>query len=437
MSLEKVTQAKQESANTAPYKVIGSFFDEGSFCEIDALAKSGDGFAEAVAGFGTVQGLPVYAFVQNSDICGGAMSKAQAKKITKLYDLALKTGAPVVGFYDSVGGRLKEGNEMLSAFGEVLSAAGKISGVVPQISVILGNCLGTAALTAVNADFVIMEKNASLSLNTAGENASSSYNAENGIASVVATSVEDAVNKTIELITYLPSNNLNVAPAAFEQMPSAQSCECIASKFVDADSIFKLYPKYGTGAGTVLARIDGQVVGIVRTKGEDIDCKSAKKIAKMVRFCDAFSIPVITLVDAKSFTSVKSAALVASAYAEATTVKISVITGKAYGALYLALAGSGAGCDMVYALPQATVSPIEPKAAAYIMIPDEMNVEVSKQNAVAEKYAEENFSAFNAAQNGFADDVITDEQLREKISSALDMLSGKRVPTLAKKHSTV
>lgn len=437
MSLEKVTQALNQLQQTAPYKILNDFFDEGSFCEVDALVKSDSDFAEAVAGFGTVEGLPVYAFAQNSDICGGAMSKAQAKKITKIYDMALKTGAPVVGFYDSVGGKLTQGNEMLSAFGEVLSASSKISGVVPQVSVVLGTCLGTGALTAVNADFVIMSKKASLSLDTTGEKACAEYNAEKGIASVICDDSQQAIEKAKELVTYLPSNNLNTAPAAFEQAPEEGDSDCFAKLVADAQSIYKLSSDFGKAACTSLARIDGQVVGFVGTKGEVLDCKAANKVARLVRFCDAFSIPVITFVNGKGFSSIKSAKAVTCAYAEATTVKISVVTGEAYGAFYLALAGTGANTDITFALPQATISPIAPKAAAFIMAPDEMNVPVDKQDEAAKKFAQENLSAFSAAQNGFIDDVATKEQLRAKLTSALDMLSGKRVPTLAKKHSTV
>ena len=176
MSIEKINQAKAEIAATSAYKTITAFFDADSFCEIDAFAKSGEGFAEVVAGFGTVEGMPVYAFAQNSDICGGAMSKAQAAKLKKLYGLALKTGAPVVGFYDSVGGRLNQGTELLAGCGDVLNAAASLSGVVPQISVVLGTCLGTNALNAASADIVIMSKDAQLSLSVTGKHSDAAYN---------------------------------------------------------------------------------------------------------------------------------------------------------------------------------------------------------------------------------------------------------------------
>ncbi len=439
MSIEKINQAKAEIASTSAYKTITEFFDADSFCEIDAFAKSGEGFAEAVAGFGTVEGMPVYAFAQNSDICGGAMSKAQAAKLKKVYDLALKTGAPVVGFYDSVGGRLNQGTELLAGCGEVLNAAAKLSGVVPQISVVLGTCLGTSALNAASADIVIMSKGAQLSLSVTGENSSAANNAENGVATIVAEDSSAAIAKAKELMLYLPSNNLNMAPQSFEEAPADDGCGCgcLVSKTVDGNSIVQLYNDYGKNAKVRLARLGGQVVGIVVTKGKALDCKSTNKIAKFVRFCDAFSLPVVTFVNCPGFESVKAASKAASAYAEATTVKISIVTGKAVGSAYIALAGTGANADVVYALPEALISPVNVEAAAFIMAPESMKVAVEKQTEAAEKFAEENLSAYNAAQNGYVDSIVEAPALRQTLISALDMLSGKRVSTLSKKHSTI
>ncbi len=436
MSIEKINQAKSEIAATSAYKTITDFFDEGSFCEIDAFTKSGEGFAEAVAGFGTVEGMPVYAFAQNSDICGGAMSKAQAVKLKKLYSLALKTGAPIVGFYDSMGGRLQQATELLGGCGDVLNSAASLSGVVPQISVVLGTCLGTSALNAVSADFVIMSEKAQLSLDVTGENADAKYNAEHGNAAIVAKDTAEAVEKAKQLVLYLPSNNLNLAPETFEEEPSG-NCGCLVSKVVDGGSKVKLFDEYGANAKTRLAHIGGQVVGIVNTKSESLDCRSTSKIAKFVRFCDAFSIPVITFANCPGFESLASAAKLVSAYAEATTVKISVVTGKAIGSAYIALAGTGANADVVYALPNAVISPVNVEAAAFIMDADEMKVPVAEQKAVADKFAEENLSAFNAGQNGYVDGIVEEAELRNTLISALDMLSGKRVSTLAKKHSTI
>lgn len=438
MSIEKINQAKAEISATSAYKTITEFFDADSFCEIDAFAKSGEGFAEVVAGFGTVDGMPAYAFAQNSDICGGAMSKAQATKLKKVYDLALKTGAPVVGFYDSVGGRLNQGTELLAGCGEVLNCAATLSGVVPQVSVVLGTCLGTNALNAVSADVVIMSKKAQLSLDVTGKDADAEYNAEKGNVAVVVDDTAQAIEKAKELMLFLPSNNLNLAPQSFDEEPGDNcGCGCIVSKTVDGSPKFPLFDSYGTNAKTRLGRLGGQVIAIVKTNGKDLDCRTANKVAKFVRFADAFSIPVITFADCCGFESLGSAKKLASAYAEATTIKISVVCGKAVGSAYIALAGTGANADVVYALPEAIISPVNTEAAAFIMAPETMKVAVAEQKAAADKFAAENLSAFNAAQNGYVDGIVEEAELRKTLISALDMLAGKRVPTLSKKHSTI
>ena len=436
MDTDRIQAAKAEIAATSAYRTVTGFFDEGSFCEIDAFAKSGEGFAEVVAGFGTVEGLPVYAFAQNSDVCGGAMSKAQAAKLKKLYKLALKTGAPVVGFYDSVGGRLNQGTELLAGCGEVINLTSKLSGAVPQISVITGTCLGTNALAAVSAGFVIMTEDAKLSLDVTGKNADAAFNAANGNASFVAKDAASAVKQAKELVCYLPSNNLNMPPEGFEEQPSPQG-SCIVSKIVDGGSKLRIADEFGDNARIRLARLGGSVIGVVRTVGKPLDDKSAEKIAKFVRFCDAFSLPVITFADCGGFENLNTARRLTSAYAESTTVKISVVVGKAVGSAYVALAGTGANADVVYAFPNAVISPVNVEAAALIMAPEQMKVPVDMQKDAAEKFAQENLSAFNAAQNGYVDGIVDEAELRSALISALDMLAGKRVPTVAKKHSTV
>ncbi len=434
MSIEKVTQAKSEIAGTAAYATLGAFFDGGEFTDIAGLAKSQDTYAEVVAGHGTVDGMEVYAFAQNPDFCGGAMSKAQAKKLRKVYDLALMTGTPVVGFYNSKGGRIDEGNALLAGYGDVLNAASKLSGVVPQISVVLGDCMGTGALNAVCADFVIATKDSKLSLSTMGEACDAGTNAENGVVAVVAEDETDAIEKARELLLYLPMNNL---VDSFDSESVEPEGECIAHEICDGGSIFKVSVKYGKNARTIFGRIDGRTVGFINTLGGKLTAEDAEKLAKFVRFCDAFSIPVVTMVNSEGFEDIRSAAKVSSAFAEATTAKVSVVTGKAVGALYVAMAGTGANADFVYALPEAVISPVNPEAAALIAIPEEMNVSVAEQKEVAARYAQEKLSAFNAAENGYVDDVVAQAELRKTIIDALNILANKRVATLSKKHSTI
>ncbi len=436
MSFSNVSQAREELNKTSGVEILNKFFDDGSFCETDALLQSGSDFAEAVTGYGTVMGVPVYAFAQNSDVMSGAMSKAQAKKIARLYDLAKNTGAPVVGFYDSCGGRLEQKNDLLASYGEILGRASAISGVVPQLSVVLGTCLGTSALIASTADFLIMTKDAELSIDVAGDNASADYNAEHGVANVVCDDKDSAIEKARDLITYFPSNNLDVAPTDDAVAPDFDE-ECVVCSVADADSFCDVNEKFGDNACTAFGRVDGEVVGFVETWGEEIDCKSAQKIAKFVRFCDAFSIPVVTVVDSKGFSSIKGAAKVTSAYAEATTAKIAVISGTAVGPVYIALAGEAANADMRFALDGAIISPVNPKALAFIMDEEGMKVPVEEQDKAADAFAQRELTALNAAQCGYVDDVVDKAQLKAKVAHSLEMLSSKRVETLPKKHSTI
>ena len=417
------------------YEVLNLFFDEGSFTETDAFLKSDSGNAEAVTGFGTVDGVPVFAFSQDADACGGAMSKAQAKKITKLYSAALKVGAPVVGFYDSVGGRLEQKYDLLSAYGDILKKSAKLSGVVPQISVILGNCMGASALTAASADYIIMEKSARLSVSTTGADASSDDNVKNGVCSFVCEGKAAAIEKAKTLLGYFPTNNLEAAPA-FESIPAYEDPDKLPKVIADSNSLICVGCGYGDEVCTAFGRVDGNPVGFVVTQGENITAQAAKKIAKHVRFCDAFSLPLITLVDAKDFESIADASSLISAYADATTAKISVIKGTAVGAVYIALAGATSGADVVYALPEAVVSPVAPKAAAYILDPSIADAPFKDQDALMDSFIKTNLTAQKAAEDGYIDDIAEGAELRAKIIAALNMLSSKRVATLPKKHST-
>lgn len=435
MSIENIAQAKAESAQTSAYKTLSAFFG-GEFTEISPLSKSKDTYAEVVAGYGVVnECIEAYAFAQNPDLCGGAMSKAQAAKIKKVYDLALKTGKPVVGFYNSKGGRLDEGNALLKGFGDVLNGASKLSGVVPQISVVLGDCIGTGALNAVSADFVIATKDSRLSLDTMGNNSDIEYNSKNGIVNITAENEEEAVEKAKDLLTYLPENNIS-CPCGFEAQ-EAEDNGCIVHKTMDAGSILKLSKAYGNKARTVMASLDGTSVGVINTLGGTLNGDDCNKIAKFVRMCDAFSIPVITFVNTDGFEDIKSAVKVSSAYAEATTAKISVVTGKAVGAAYIAMAGSGANADFVFALPDAVISPVNPEAVVLINEPEKLNVPVAEQAEVVDSYAKEKLSAEKAAENSYVDDVLTEEELRYAIINAKNILDSKRVETLSKKHSTI
>lgn len=446
MSIESklafLQETKAANAQTKAYQRLQLLFDEGTFVEIDSFTKSGDGRAEAAAGFGSVDGCPVYAFAQNSDVEGGAMSKAQAAKICKVYELAEKTGAPVVGIYDSIGARLNESCEMLAAYGDVMLKANNLSGVVPQIAVIAGPCLGASSMIAAAADVVIMSEDGQFALQTNGEGGDLKEAAESGLVHLTAKDDKEAEAKARELITLLPSNNLSGAPitdfADSAAETDGESGASIIAAVMDQDSFIEFQAGFGAGFIAGLAKLGGNTVGVVASEEKTADGKACEKAARLVRFCDAFAIPVITFVNAESFCCIKAACKLTNAYAEATTAKISVITGEAYGAVYMALAGAAAGVDVAYAWPTASISALNPTTAAVMLWSDKLkgssNPTADRAKLIAE-YKDQEACPFKAAGDGFVQDVIEPSETRLKLYAALDMLAGKRVTRLPKKHA--
>lgn len=446
MSIESklafLQETKAANAQTKAYQRLQLLFDEGTFVEIDSFTKSGDGRAEAAAGFGSVDGCPVYAFAQNSDVEGGAMSKAQAAKICKVYELAEKTGAPVVGIYDSIGARLNESCEMLAAYGDVMLKANNLSGVVPQIAVIAGPCLGASSMIAAAADVVIMSEDGQFALQTNGEGGDLKEASESGLVHLTAKDDKEAVAKARELITLLPSNNLSGAPitdfADSAAETDGESGASIIAAVMDQDSFIEFQAGFGAGFIAGLAKLGGNTVGVVASEEKTADGKACEKAARLVRFCDAFAIPVITFVNAESFCCIKAACKLTNAYAEATTAKISVITGEAYGAVYMALAGAAAGVDVAYAWPTASISALNPTTAAVMLWSDKLkgysNPTTDRAKLIAE-YKDQEACPFKAAGDGFVQDVIEPSETRLKLYAALDMLAGKRVTRLPKKHA--
>ncbi|MDO4418943.1 MAG: carboxyl transferase domain-containing protein [Ruminococcus sp.] len=421
MSIENNNNVKARSADNKAVAILEQFFDGGVFTEVNAQYGEAS-LAEAVCGYGYVDGMAVCAFCQDITEADGAMSTAQAKKLTYIYELALKIGAPVVGFYNSKGARLAEGNMLLDALGGLLSLSSKLSGVVPQVSVVLGNCVGTTALLASNADFVIKTEDAVISLDANAKPCNCGAICEKDEAS--------AIDAAKALVTYLPSNNLALTPSALDV--EVNFATDFMSSF-DANTTLELY-KGGEASAVYFARLEGNVVGVVETKGKVLEKTDVKNITKFVKFCDAFSIPVVTAVDAEGFKCLGGAKKVLSAYSEATTPKVAVITGKAVGAVYLAMVGNA---DATLALDGAVVSPIKAEAFAYVMLGDKMCVPIKDQNEIIAEYASTELSALTAAKNGYINDVVAAENLRARLVSALDILSSKRETALPKKHTTV
>lgn len=447
---QALSSARAALQGTKACERLSKLFDDGAFTELDAFVTSKNGYAEVMAAHGSIDGLGVYAFAQNTDAAGGAMSKAQAAKIKKVYELALKTGEPVVALYDSVGGRLDEGTDLLAAYGDVLKYANNLSGVVPQIAVILGSCFGTQALIAAGADVVVMSEKAALSLDTAGAEASADKNAQKGIVHIVAADEDEALAQTKKLVSMLPSNNLSTACIAYDSISAQQTvtdtmtAAQAAFAIADVDSLVELQAAHAPEAKTALATVNGTTVGLVALDAPVLSGHACAKAARFVRFCDAFSMPVLTFVNAERFGCIKGAAKLTSAYAEATAAKITVITGNAYGAVYIAAAGTGAAADMTYAWTGASISALAPEAAAVVMLGDDFggqlkgskDPQADKAKLIADFKATE-LTAMKAAENGYVDDIFEAAQTRDKLVAALEMLCNKRVTTLPKKHNNL
>ena len=442
---------------------LALLFDGDSFVELDAFAKVGEEGAGVVTGYGAIDGNPVFAFAQDIQATGGAVGKIHAAKVKKVYDLAEKTGAPVVGIFDSNGARLSEGNDALAAYGDMLQSSSNISGVVPQISLILGTCAGTAAMIACNADFVVMSEKAEFFLSAAGidgtEGAGSAANAaKSGAAHLVLPTEEEAIGAARNLISLLPLNNLSASPvcdfsandaaaalsAACENMAEADTLASVEGVF-DAGSVVEIQKEFGAGSIAALATLGGFTCGVVATKGGKLSAADCAKMARLVSICDAYQIPVVTFVNTEGFEAngetelagaIRESAKLAHVYAQATCVKVSVITGAAYGSAYIALAGTNAGADVTLAWPSAVISALEPKAAVAFAHGGEITADHDRA-AVEKEDMETTASALTAAADGYIEDVIDPAATRDVLLSTLDMLAGKRVTHLPRKHSNM
>lgn len=441
--------------STDAYKRLELLFDGGVYTELDRFAKNGENGCGVVAAYGKVCGAGVYAFSQDVTVCSGAMGRAQAAKIKKVYDLALMNGCPVVGIFDSKGAFVEEGVDALDAYGELIAAAGRISGVVPQISVVAGKCIGSAAVLAAVADVTLMTESAEFCVNSAAitgndKVGTASACADNGTVAAVFANDAEVMEATATVLSMLPSNNLSI-PAVADYVPAVASGEGVyatVNSVADAGSFYELWKDFGRCAKVGFARVAGNPVGIVATDSSKNNAKlcgyGAAKAARFIRLCDAYSIPVITLLDCAGFMgdaedeldgSVKAVASLTGAYAESTTAKVTVITGKAYGAAYTAMAGKASGADVVLAFADAEICALEPMTAVQFMYKDRLGSE--KREDLEKEYVLTVGSPFKAAENGNVTDVITAAEIAEKTIVALDMLASKRISTLEKKHSNL
>lgn len=452
IGLEKLQKLSKELEPAA--SELSSLFDDGSFTELYKFTNNGKSPLGVCAAYGTVDGVLTFAYRQSSG-ADGAFGRAMAQKIAKVYEMAGKMGAPVVAVLNSDGVHISEGIDAMEAYASLISAAASLSGVVPQITVVSGSCIGSAAVLASMADIVVMTKNSEMYV-TSGtvlhndKVGSATLCAENGTAALVVDDESAAFRKVAELIAFLPQNNLSL-PLMAEYVPAEATVSStipyeVFAAVCDKDSFCELYEDHAKASVVGFARVNGSAVAVVATNtgSKKIPADAASKIARFVRLCDAFSLPIVTFLDADGIMGnqedelsggVKCAAQLCHAYAEATTPKITVITGAACGAAYMAMASRAGGIDSVFAWTTAYISAMEPSAAVQFLKQDELGK--NDREKVLADYIDNEASAFEAAKRGYIEDVINPMETAPKLSIALDMLSSKRVSTLDKKHSNI
>lgn len=458
--------AKQKAAGklTARQRVA-MLLDEGSFVEIGALVKSADATGESVVtGYGTIEARPVYVYAQDFTVKGGAVDALQAKKIVRVMDLARKTGAPLIAVMDSAGASLKEGAAALEGYAQIIAGHVKLSGVVPQIALVAGPCVGAAAVAASACDFVVMSDKVS-SLLTQGAQIISAKMGKDlsaeaiggakaaqaaGACAYAAASEEDAAANVKRLLSFLPSNNMEEAPAyegedLNRQIVANADPAYLVSQLADGGDAMELYKDYAPEMYCGFAKLGGFCVGIVANNAAVnqgvITAAAASKAAKLIGICDSFNIPVISLIDTvgfvvdcacENFESVQGGAKLAFAYAQASVAKISVVTGNAIGGGYAVMGSKALGADVTYAWPNAVIAPLQGDAGARILY----NAEIKDGMAISE--AQEKYEAdncpFAAAASGAVDDVIAPEATRQYLIAAVDMLYSKREIVVPRKH---
>jgi methylmalonyl-CoA decarboxylase alpha subunit len=466
---------------------IEKLFDEGTFVELDQFVTHrcvnfgmetkelpGEG---VVTGYGTVDGRLVYAFAQDFTVEGGSLGEMHAAKICKVLDLSLKMGAPIIGINDSGGARIQEAVDALAGYGKIFYKNTLASGVVPQISVIMGPCAGGAVYSPALTDFIYMVKNTSqmfitgpavIKSVTAEEvtaeelGGAMTHNATSGVAHFAAENEDDCIEQIRYLLSFLPSNNLEEVPvvetgddpnrmeeALNEIIPDNSNMPYdmkeVIGLTVDNGEFYEVQPHYARNIITCFARFDGKAVGIIANQPNVmagcLDINASDKSSRFIRFCDAFNIPIVNFVDVPGFLPgcdqeyggiIRHGAKMLYAYSEATVPKITVITRKAYGGSYLAMCSQDLGADQVMAWPTSEIAVMGPAGAANIIF--RKDPDVAEKTA---KYIEEFATPYKAAERGFVDIVIEPKETRPRIITALNMLASKRDARPAKKHGNI
>jgi acetyl-CoA/propionyl-CoA carboxylase carboxyl transferase subunit len=474
---------------------IDYFLDEGTFHEFDQFRTHRNhtfGMEEkqiatdgVVTGYGEVNGRTVFVFAHDFTVFGGSLGEVFAEKICKVMDRAMEVGAPLVGLNDSAGARIQEGVGSLAGFGEIFQRNTDASGVIPQISGIMGPCAGGAVYSPAITDFVFMVKDTSHMFITGpdvvetvtGEQVSFdelggavTHASTSGAAHFAVDDEKEALDEIALLLSYLPQNNVedpprvdpwddpdrrtdelaDIVPKAPKKPYDAIS---VIDELVDEGSFFEVHESFAKNIVVGFGRLDGHSVGIVanqpRVNAGTLDIDASEKGARFVRFCDAFNIPIVTLEDVPGFMPgtdqehggiIRHGAKLLYAYSEATVPLLTVITRKAYGGAYCVMASKHIGGDVNYAWPTAEIAVMGPKGAVNILYRRELeeadDPEARRQELIDE-YREEFANPYTAADRGFIDDVIEPGETRKRLIDDLDMLLSKREEKPSKKHGNI
>ena len=467
---EQRLKEQRDAGKMTARERVEKLADAGSFVELFAMVSQNEEGAGVITGYGTIDQRPVYLFAQDFTVRGGAMGKAQAAKIVKLLDMALKTGAPVIALMDSAGVRIDEGAAAMSAYSEIYQKLARMSGVCPIVSLVLGPCIGGAALLTQLADVTIVAEKVGqmmvfgpqvmAAMNgmavKAEEFGGAKVVAEMGACALTAESEDEAIAKAKKVLALLPSSNLEDTEIVDTDdmnrlLPAIDpaDADALVNALADAGSAIELYADYGKNIKTVLCRMGGRTVAIVAASGK-LCAACLQKAARFVRFADCFAIPVVSLlntcgVEVDSIKAqgwlFKAQAQLLYAYAEATTAKVAVVTGDAIGQAYVAMGGKG-NADVTYAWPAAVISALTPEAAVAILYANEvkadkdLSVEAARAK-YADKYIDEVAGAVVAAKAGMVDDIIDPATTRQMLISAIEMLASKRDSNPPKKHGNL
>ena len=496
---ERIDKQHQEGKLTARER-IELLLDPGSFMELDKFKTHrcadfgmeekkilGDG---VVTGYGTVEGRQVFVFAQDFTVFGGSLSGAYAEKICKVMDLAVSTGCPVIGLNDSGGARIQEGVVSLAGYADIFYRNVQTSGVVPQLSAILGPCAGGAVYSPAITDFIVMAKKTSYMFITGPDviktvtheevskedlGGAATHNSKSGVAHFACEDEASAIRTLRELLSFLPSNNIDEAPAVATLDPLDRRDEALKTlvpenpnkpydlkevikAIVDDKHFLEVAEHYAKNIVIGFARLGGKSVGIVANQpaylAGVLDIDASRKAARFVRTCDAFNVPLVTFVDVPGFLPgtqqewggiITHGAKLLYAFAEATVPKLTVITRKAYGGAYDVMASKHIKADINLAWPTAEIAVMGPEGAVNIVFRNELNekgkggagaMEAARKE-LAQDYRDTFANPYKAAELGYVDEVILPEDTRPQLCRALAMLKNKRAEVPKRKHGNV